>query len=107
MKPTDYRNATWADIESGLSGRRAQVYFELSRIGPCTTAELAACSELSILTVRPRVTELCQMGLARLANDKKGHEGTYEAVPLFLAEQAHRDRIQEAGTRQMEMRLQA
>lgn len=84
MNPSDFRNATFDYILGTLNGARARVYELLLRHGPCTTLQLAEHSEtLSLLTVRPRVTELCQLGLARLAPEQpRGTEGVYQAVLL-------------------------
>jgi hypothetical protein len=44
---------------------------------------------MDILVVRPRVTELVQLGFAALVPpvdpEKPGHEGTYESVPEDVA----------------------
>ncbi len=73
MKPVDYRNATFADIKAILVDLRLEVYDALKRHGPCTTKQLAVAMRphdpLFILDVRPRVTELCQHGLAVLVDD--------------------------------------
>ena len=81
MKSIDYRFATWEKIQRRLDGLRGVVYEALLRHGPCTTRELAERSGLSILTVRPRVTELIQAGVATLADgDAPGNEGIYRAL---------------------------
>lgn len=89
MKPIDHRNITWAEVREQLAGRRLAVYAELARLGPCTTRELAQRSGMDILTVRPRITELVQLGFAVLVPpvdpEKPGHEGTYETVPEEVA----------------------
>jgi phage baseplate assembly protein W len=40
--------------------------------------------QADVLNVRPRVTELVQLGLARLVR-KERREGVYEAIPIFEA----------------------
>jgi hypothetical protein len=73
--------------------------------GPCTTAELAEESGLNILRVRPRVTELVQLGLARLAAVQvKKTEGRYEAVGLEEARLAFE---RSTVSRQMDLRITA
>jgi hypothetical protein len=42
---------------------------------------------LDLLTVRPRVTELCEMCLAKCIR-RDGHDGVYEGVPMAEAEAA-------------------
>ena len=92
MKPTDYRTATFADLKALLAGLRLRVYEALKVHGPCTTEQLAAAMEpnnpLFILTVRPRVTELCQLGFAVLVGSssvgpKSSTGGTYRALSDF------------------------
>jgi len=52
---------------------------------PLTTRELArAMARSEPTSIRPRVTELCQMGLARCVG-RRGGEGIYEAVSLTEA----------------------
>jgi len=110
MKPEDYRDATWAEIESQMAGRRLEVYQALQRHGPCTTARLADAADMSILTVRPRVTELCQMGLARLsdcASAHSAHEGVYEAVAIEAAKATREPMMFSGPARQLELRMGA
>ena len=81
MTPIDYRNETFAAVQSRISGQRAAVLSAWLKHGPATTAELAERSGLSILTLRPRTTELCELGFVRLADVQKAKgEGTYTAV---------------------------
>ncbi len=111
MKPIDHRNATWAEICDHLAGRRLAVYSELARLGPCTTRELAFRSGMDILTVRPRVTELYQLGFAVLVqpeNPKKpGNEGVYEALSAEQALQVFEQRWAEARSGQLILKLSA
>jgi len=99
MKPIDLRNATWADIQERLTGDRMDVHTDLARRGPLTTRQLARAMERDILMVRPRVTELCQLGLVRLSG-RDGNEGVYEAIPLgeyrrMMEERPHDDTEQQ------------
>jgi hypothetical protein len=78
MKPIDFRNATFADVRNRIIGQRYSVLEAWRVHGPGTTAELAARSGLSILTLRPRTTELVQLGYVMLCEEQRpGHEGTY------------------------------
>ena len=83
MKPVDYRNATWAEIQRNLSGMKRRVYEAWLRHGPGTTADVAVKSGISILTFRPRTTDLFQMGLVAVApgTPKTAEGGCYEAIP--------------------------
>lgn len=68
MKPVDYRNATFHDLLKTVSGKREETLRAWRDHGPCTTEELADRSGLSILTLRPRTTELYQLGFVMLAD---------------------------------------
>lgn len=81
MNPMDIRDLVWADIQGRLEGDRAAVYRNLLFFGASTTRALATRMGMDAFSVRPRVTELCQLGLARL-QQRSGREGVYEAVPL-------------------------
>lgn len=98
MKPTDYRNATFADLQRQLVHLRLAAWEALAHHGPCTTRELADASGMCLLTVRPRVTELVQMGFAECVNDDQGgHEGRYRALTLAEAEVLFTQRKSFAG----------
>lgn len=82
MIPVDFRNITFADLKArGLEGQRARVLAAWVAHGPCTTRELEARSGIPLLSLRPRTTELLELGLVRVAERQpvKG-EGTYRAA---------------------------
>jgi predicted transcriptional regulator len=85
MVPIDFRNATFRDIQSRLSGLRASVYEALLDRGPCTTRQLSQVDGLDLLTIRPRITELVQLGLVECL-ETRGHEGIYSALTQAQAE---------------------
>jgi len=62
MKPIDYRNETFAAIKERLTGDRLRMLEGYRIYGPCSSRELSARLPMSILTVRPRTTELYQLG---------------------------------------------
>ena len=100
MKPIDYRNATFDAIRACLTGQRLRVYDGYRAHGPCTTRELSQFIQISILSVRPRTTELVDLDLVkclprRSALAKEGiapgadpHEGVYAAVPEAAARES-------------------
>lgn len=53
-----------------------------------TTDAIAQRTGLPLLTVRPRVTELCQVGLAEFV-DRVGHHGRYRAISIRAACRTH------------------
>jgi hypothetical protein len=83
MKPLDYRRATWADVQGRVSGLRLRTLLALQKHGPCTTRALAGVCTADILTIRPRVTELIQLGFVQaVPGQAQGHEGVYRALSL-------------------------
>lgn len=89
MKPIDYRNTTWRDVQTYVHADRQHVLDGLRKHGPCTTRELAARMGRDILTIRPRVTELCQLHFVTLVQPEPGpkqprsgrsKEGVYRAL---------------------------
>lgn len=80
MKPIDLRNATWESIQGLITGYRRAVLEGWRMHGPGTTQRIANRCGISVLTFRPRTTELLQLGLIRLTG-REENEGVYEAVP--------------------------
>jgi len=76
MKPLDFRNETFASLRARLTGLRSQVWtawiaWEIAHgTDGATTRAVAEGSRIDILTLRPRVTELYQIGALRLADDQ-------------------------------------
>lgn len=105
MKAIDFRNATFNQVLNKMRGKREQVYDALKAYGPCTTEHLSAESGLSLLTLRPRMTELCQLGLAKCVGGKGG-EGIYEAVPVEEAKRSFEETKSTMG-RQLQLRIGA
>lgn len=95
MKPIDYRNATFAQVQKTIDGRREEVLQAWQEHGPCTTEECARRSGLSILTLRPRTTELVQMGFV-VHLGGKGGAGTYRAASIAEAQTFFTERQTEA-----------
>ena len=92
MKPIDYSNATYNDLIGRLTGLRERVLAAWRRCGPCTTEQLAEWSDISILTLRPRTTELYQMGFVIYQG-----EGIYRAATTEET-QAHFARLRREAT---------
>jgi hypothetical protein len=82
MQPIDYRNATFETIKCYLAGQRMQVYEGYRVHGPCTTRELSQRIQMSILSLRPRTTELVELGfLTCVGPAPDPHEGIYMILP--------------------------
>jgi hypothetical protein len=102
MKPIDYRNETWDQVQERMDALRATVYRAFQIHGACTTRELSFKSGIDILTLRPRVTELYQLGLVELANPEAGGgEGVYQAVMIPVARARFEKRKAEATEAQL------
>lgn len=79
MKPIDLRNATFKDLQDRLTGqRRAVLELWRNQSEPMTTQDLAEASGFSILSLRPRSTELYQLGFLRLVS-QADNQGLYQA----------------------------
>ena len=81
MNPIDFSKQTFADLQPLLDQRRAEVHAAWLAHGPTTTAGLAEAAGIPILTLRPRSTELYQLGLLELVGNE-GHSGIYRARTL-------------------------
>lgn len=81
MKPVDIRNESFADLSGRIDADRATVLAALRWHGICTTRQLAEHMGRAPEFVRPRVTELFQIGAVALAG-REGHEGLYRARML-------------------------
>lgn len=89
MIATEIRDANWREIEGRMTGLRAKAYGHLLAFRDTgqTTRELARNMGVSELSARPRVTELCQLGLAECVG-RRGREGLYRGIPMAVARAA-------------------
>lgn len=87
MKPADLRNATWREVLTHLTEDMVRVHLEWQAHGPGTTRAIAQKSGISLLTFRPRTTDLYKLGLVELAG-REGNEGIYTARTREEAEAA-------------------
>jgi|GEM_PF-1977429 len=84
-----FSTMNFQELQGQLFALRLSVWDALAHHGPCTTRELAHECGIDLLTVRPRVTELVQMGFAVCVNEgEQGREGIYRALTLAEAEAA-------------------
>ena len=88
MNPTDPRDLTWQDIRGKLAGTRELVHSWLLTHGPATTESISLGTGIGLLTVRPRVSELCAWGFAECVGRDK-HEGIYQALTVTAAQHRH------------------
>lgn len=98
MKPTDYRDMTWEQVQQHLVDDWRRVYDALMAWGPVTVRRLANLMDRDLLSVPPRVSDLCRMGLAEVVevskaqwiSDGKPRGGYYRAIPMAEAEHRRR-----------------
>ena len=101
MKPADFRNATWREVLTHLTEDIVRVHLAWQQHGPGTTREVAQRSGISLLTLRPRTTDLYKLGLVEL--DGPGGDGgiysarTREAAYLSAVWQDRADFRRKAG----------
>jgi len=104
MKPADIRNTTFRELQSRLVHLRLSVWEALAHHGPCTTRELAHECGMDLLTVRPRVTELVQLGFAEcLSESEHDREGIYRALTVAEAEALFEARKRELAETQLSL----
>ena len=72
------RAETWDRMRAHLSRLELRVLDELRVHGPCTTRALSGRSGIGLLSVRPRVCDLCAAHLADCVG-REGGEGVYRA----------------------------
>ncbi len=84
MTSLDIRNSTWADIQARIDKDRKEVYEAFKRFGPHTTRELSQLSGISLLTLRPRTTDLKDLFLVELTG-RASDGGIYAYVPEDVA----------------------
>lgn len=102
MNPTQIRNESFVTLRDSLNAMRREVLVALAQHGPCTTRQLAERSGRDILTVRPRVTELCELGLV-LMDGRAGHEGIYRIASQAEWEVWRERLMEEQTTGQLQM----
>lgn len=79
MEATQIRDSQWKIIQARMTGDCLRVHSAFAKHGPCTTLQLAERSGISPWSVRPRTTQLLQVGLVELVG-KDGREGVYQWV---------------------------
>lgn len=81
MKPIDYRNAQFSELQDRLGKLRLAALHAWRVHGPGTTRDVARLAGMDLLTFRPRTTELYQLNFVMLLNpEQKGTEGIYRGL---------------------------
>lgn len=76
LRPAQLRNLTWLEVRERVSDDMQRVHRAYAEHGPGTTREIAEKSGISLLTLRPRTTDLYQVGMVECI-DRRGGEGVY------------------------------
>jgi hypothetical protein len=76
LRPAQLRNLTWKEVRVHVSDDMQRVHRAWAEHGPGTTREVADKSGLSLLTLRPRTTDLYQVGMVECV-DRRGGQGVY------------------------------
>jgi len=85
----EIKRLNWSEIRARVTGPRMSVHATLLGMGrSATTREVAEALRWSVLTVRPRVTELIQLGYVECVGRRDG-EGLYRARDEREAHAAH------------------
>jgi hypothetical protein len=108
MKPIDYRNDTWEMVQGRmLADERYKVWQAFRHHGPGTTREVATRSGIDLLNLRPRATELYQLGFLILVASipDQTHEGIYTALGYDQAREKFHDAKRNASGYQTELQL--
>ena len=80
MKPIDLRNANWNDLRARIEGDRGMVLDAWREHGPGTTREVALKSGVDLLSLRPRTTELVELGFVVMVEDDDVNERADESL---------------------------
>ena len=81
MKPTDFRDLNFDKLRQHLSRQRQSVYAAWQIYGPGTTRHVAGEAGIDLLSLRPRTTELLELGLLAVVDpDQARAEGVYRVT---------------------------
>jgi len=89
MLTNDLRGIGFAEVRSRITGNRLEVYSRLLAHGPATCTELAAAMGWDKCSVRPRVTELCELAHAVATGNRRNCEHEFVALSAGEAEVLH------------------
>jgi hypothetical protein len=86
---------TWQELRGTLEGCRETIWAWLLAHGPASTTAIAEATGIGLLTVRPRVSELCAWGFAECVG-RLHREGEYRAIPVDEAHARHSESCRES-----------
>lgn len=85
----DLRSAHWHEVRARVTGNRLEVYARLLASGPRTCTELAAVMGWDKCSIRPRITELCELSHAIATGIRRNGEHEFVALTARDAEALH------------------
>jgi predicted transcriptional regulator len=100
--PTALRDHNFDSLRATLDERRRGVLYALAQHGPCTTRQLALSARMDILSIRPRVTELKDLGLITYVGREAG-EGVYAVTPQAEWQRWHAAQVEERTSGQLQL----
>jgi len=80
MTATDLRVPHFQEIRHTLTGKRLEVYNALARVVSATPTELAGVMGWDKTSVRPRLTELVDMGRAAATGARRNSQHVFIAI---------------------------
>ena len=85
----DLRSVHWHEVRGRITGKRLDVYENLLRAGPRTCTELAALIGWDKCSVRPRITELCELSHVIATGIRRNGEHEFVALTARDAAALH------------------
>ncbi len=76
----DLRSVHWHEVRGRITGKRLDIYENLLRAGPRTCTELAALIGWDKCSVRPRITELCELSHVIATGIRRNGEHEFVAL---------------------------
>lgn len=89
MRAVDFRNFTWAQVREHIGDDMRRVHEAWRAHGPGTTRQVAERSGISLLTLRPRTTDLYHLGMVEITG-WDGSAGVYQHVSETAASVAQK-----------------
>lgn len=104
---TDLRSVHWREIKDHINTMRRRVHDKLGILREATAKEIAEYMATDKTSVRPRLTELVQLGLAAETGARRNSEHVFRYVSVAVAERAReqRDRLAIAAERGRQQEL--
>lgn len=83
---SDLRTIHFNAIKATLAGKCQRVHDALGARPPCTAKELADAMQWEVTSVRPRLTQLKDVGLVETTGERRNSENVFRYVSRATAE---------------------